>query len=317
MKQRSTVSVLLGAAVAGFGWWTYSGPFRWLAEWQLAVFGQYYDFYTFVILSIAIATGLDQIGRAVLRYPTGREHATKPAWIQELEAQPLYFHRLLWGGVGILGVGAWMAWTSNSAERNGLCRLPLDTLEAGEERASDWVQVSGHLLWDDCWGWGDEFSPEYYVPVVSSSWRRGDPVTVFALYSESEAEQAEDFATVQGMVCLTGPVQAAFEEQGPAPAEGAFVVDLNRSPSSHRTFALPLMLIGLLMTVGSLFLYNSQPEQDPFAALALNEPAEPQPHDAETSQPPAKDWTSPPDADTGCENVVQEWLKAHNMPGRT
>jgi hypothetical protein len=332
VKQFSTTAVLLGAAVAGFCWWTYSGPYRWLAEWQLATFGHYYDFYTFLFLSIAISAGLDQIGRALLRQTTGREQATKPAWMQELEAQPAYFHRFLWGGVGLLAVGAWMAWTSNSAERDGLCRLPLESLEAGQERTSDWVQVAGKLLWDDCCGWGDEYSPEYYVPVVSSSWRRGDPVTVYALYSRSEAEQAEDFATVQGMVPLTGlpgPVQTAFEEEGPIPAEGAFVVDLNRSPSSHRAFAIPLMLIGLLMTVGSLFLYKPQPEQtDPNSAITLNDPAEPQAnaalalsepihpqaHDAERT---ARDWNEPPATESGCDAEVQEWLKSHNMQART
>jgi hypothetical protein len=320
VKQPSSISVLFGAGVAGFCWWTYSGPYRWLAEWQLSTFGHYYRFYTFVLLAIGISAGITQVVRAVRQFTGAGEENAMPAWWRELESHPPRFYQMLAGGVVLLVLGACSAWSSASSERAGLCRIPLSLLESGEKRTSDWVQITGTLLWEDCWVWEDGALETWYVPIVSADWRPGDPATAFARFTTAEAEAAGEIETVKGMVEQTGmpgPIEAGFEEDGPPPADGAFVVNANETPSSNRLLHFALMLLGLGMTVGSLFVYESQPEfVDAAVALDPVEPdeaAKPQP--ANTRRGAATtlmDW-SPPDAESDCDAEVQAWLKAHNM----
>lgn len=325
MKQLSPIAVLFGAGIAGFCWWTYSGPYRWLAEWEINSFGHYYRFYTFLLLAMAISAGADQVVRVVRRSIGHGDDSSMPAWWRALEAQTPQFFQMLTGGVILLVLGAYSAWSSSSAERAGLCRIPLSRLESGQERTSDWVQVTGTLLWEDCWGWKDGAAEVYYVPVVSADWRPGDPATAFARFTEAEAQAASDFETVQGMVEQTGmpgPIEAGFEDDGPPPADAAFVVNVNETPSSRRMLHFVVMLFGLGMAVGSLLVYKPRPDfVDLDVALEPDEPNEPaDPRPAETRRGSATtltDWTPRDESDASCDNAVQEWLKAHNMQDRS
>ena len=52
-------------ALAGYWWWSYSGPFRWIAERQLQWFGSYEESITFVLTAAIAFAPLLVVGAAV------------------------------------------------------------------------------------------------------------------------------------------------------------------------------------------------------------------------------------------------------------
>src|SRR5437763_12762643 len=51
--------------LAGYWWWSYSGPFRWIAERQLQWFGSYAESITFVVTAAVAFAPLLVVGAAV------------------------------------------------------------------------------------------------------------------------------------------------------------------------------------------------------------------------------------------------------------
>jgi hypothetical protein len=247
------------AGLAALCWFTYSGPYRWLAERQMQYFDHYYAFYTWVftmlVLMIPVLGGLeiarrlgfvasstltpDQTRRA------GYDHA---AQFQRFRAP---FVLLVLGGTFLfLGGRDWL----RAQGGKQLEQLSAAVLEGGKQPASTWLEVAqGKSVWDAAITWTSDKSTVTYVPFVSAAYKGGPVGAVLKLNNDELPGAKKDppsFKGVRDELGLPGPVAAAYTDAGLNLAHVLVLhvgVDPARDAESGRLFALiglAVMLLG-------------------------------------------------------------------------
>ena len=258
----SALVVVAGAATV-YWFVTYSGPYRWLAEWQLHLLGEYSVTLTVLVVLVGALLGavlpaaiLAQVIARARESDVDPEAAARKAAEASARAEAATawmmrrFYRLvaatLAAGMVVVGlyfaVSGWLA-----GER---IALDIAALERGDKPASRYVELYGVLLVDEAVGVqrGHGGTVKIYIPVVSETWRPGQPVRA---YLETQRQAAElptgRYEGMLGIGPLPGVAQTALTDRGLAPPDEYWVLDHRQKPDSQTYLGLVLLVWGILL----------------------------------------------------------------------
>ena len=256
------ILMCLCGALAGYWWWSYSGPFRWIAERQLQWFGSYEESITFILTAAVAFAPLLVVGWAVkkLGFAAPAKPQTQPgesSWGMKWGHYAVSGFFLLIGLiVGGIGVSEYVRATRESRSTP----FTLIDIEAGKKVDRLWVEVEGKPLLDLAGGMNSSGGERAYVPVVSENWKRGQPIWVYLEVAEHQMDATlkAPRGKYQGMVSLgglPGMVREDFKRRGLMPAEGYVMIDYQEGPEKKLGGAYFLLVTGgaiCLFAVGLL-----------------------------------------------------------------
>jgi hypothetical protein len=263
-KMGKLLALVLGAASLGitFYWmFTYSGPYRTLAELQLKWIGSYEPKLTFLLVLSGLILGLLGTAttikllfrgaeRPVPGMPTalmatpGIAPAAIPApaiqvvarWQQNVRYAVLYAAPLV-----LFGLGAYTFY--NGTHAGTLRQLSAADFQGGKLPSHIvYADVRGHLA-------GHYISKDdyLYIPMASEN-NAASPVQLLVGVQENETRkylhrEADGTFRVRGIADkrLEGDVKYAFEKNGTSMADTVWVVHAGRAPSDDRTMGLSVM----------------------------------------------------------------------------
>jgi hypothetical protein len=186
------VCFTLGAAYAGYAWYSYSGPFKWLAELQLKWFGEYEIQLTFLLTLVLMILPAGLLGPKGFRRWYWRGAQAEP--VSE-ESRTVRIRRqskvilalgLLSFPLG-LGTGLIARWVWKEA-----VLTPLDLRGSLSSPQSNYVQLTGWVQTHWVYRYSEEIGGkrEYaVVPVTETAWVRSSPVRYFVQTSSNRAFQ--------------------------------------------------------------------------------------------------------------------------------
>lgn len=231
---------LFAVVVAGWGWWTYRGPYRWVAELQILLFDAYYLQVTFVFSMLLVGLpGAWAIGRW--------ERARGTAEASPAGAWSLSPYWILLLPLGSLAVGAYQY---AQVSRLRLQATTASELQWGHVPSSRWIAIEGRPLPEAAICTNETYSQECYVPLVSPEWTPVVPIGAFIhLRGSPESLKPGSFQGTASYTRLPGPVRVAYERSQLGPPHPSHVVlDLGAGPQGVHEHALIFLWIGALTT---------------------------------------------------------------------
>lgn len=240
------------AAIATLGitlYWTftYTGPYRYLAESQIRWFGYYEPKLTAAV----IVLGFLLLAAAINVVSGGAPRADATAVPvrnvrNSLRPQPWLEHARYAGPLIVVGLGGWFY--LNGTQARDLQQWNAADFESGKLHSRIlYGDVRGHL------GTMYLSKEDYlYIP-MSSQAGGGSPVRLVVGVNEKDADnhmhaEADGSVTVRGVVDkgLRGDVRYAFEKNGMAVADTVWVVHVGRAPSDDRMIGAIMAAIGVV-----------------------------------------------------------------------
>lgn len=249
------------AAITSYWMFTYTGPYRYLAELQIKWLGEYNVAATFMIVAFGWAV-LAAIVFAILRLsrfglpkdmtPRWREfkHAARHQDI--FAAMPPPWVRLRLGRFVILltclGMAAWFFF-------NGAAAGPLQQLDAADfqsgkvHRQVVFADVRGRINQNYLMNEHDEV----YIPMTGST---DPPAQVHVLVATTRSQmrkrirgEADGTFTVRGIAnkWLPADIKYAFTKNGYNLADSVWVVRAGDSPSGDKQIALIMVAVGIVL----------------------------------------------------------------------
>jgi hypothetical protein len=256
------VALMAGVVALTAYWWaSYSGLYRWLAEWQLARSGSYEVQLTGVVTLLALLVpalviiaiiGAGREGERGQAHADGLVAAEKArrertnAWLREHRRRLTF----LLAGVALTGVGAFTIGSGLLAGE----RVQLDAaaLEGGGAAPGRYVDLTGRILAADAVAVSSSHGRDtVYLPVVSAP---GAPVRVYlktplawvrSHRREIASGRYEGLLDPQG---LPGVAVTAFTQRGHPPAESYWVLEHLETPARKIAAGRFTLLLGLAMT---------------------------------------------------------------------
>jgi hypothetical protein len=196
-------------AYVGYEWYSYTGFYRLLAEWQLSTFGSYSGNITFAaplaVLMIPGAVLAELLGLGPkFKLKLG---ALEPG-IRAL-ASP---RRLLTAGLVLAAASAGTGWYCYS-KTTGIVAYETFDLSKGNAPLSDHVTITGvaHPEY-----WVETYSDNLYMPITAADWQRGDPLVYF-MKTHSGRRGTLDLSYATGPVPLTAEPGVLIENGLPGP----------------------------------------------------------------------------------------------------
>jgi hypothetical protein len=261
----------LAILCVSFYWmFTYSGPYRSLAEWQLKWLGSYSPDLTLVLIAMGLLVGLLAIAKTIKLIFRGAERpisemptppisrpavgsSTTPAptgdvavrWLQSFRLAMIYVAPLI-----VVGLGAFSYY--NGTREGNLQQLSAADFETGKvEARALYADVHGHLsqsyISDD-----DSYA---YIPMLSEEKAVG-PVRLMVGINSGDMQkylhrEADGAVSVRGVADkgLPSDLRYAFEKNGVAVADPVWVVHAGRNPSSDRKTGVLVMGFGAVLGV--------------------------------------------------------------------
>lgn len=278
-KNSKVMAVAMFAAVGITLYWafTYSGPYRYLAELQLKWVGYYVPKLTviLIILGFLLIAGAIKVvlrgaerpvpGSAIAPVVAGpvKNSAVPQPWLQYVGyAAPLI----------VVGFGGWMYF--NGTQAGNLQQLAALDFESGKLHSRVvFADVRGHLS-------GTYLSKEnyLYIPMYTDS-NGKSPVQLVVGVNEKDANkrlhaEVDGSITVRGIADkgLEGDVKYAFEKNGMAVADTVWVVHAGREPSDDRMAGIIMMAIGVGLA-GLFFAIDSYKKRKNAAVTPVQIPA--------------------------------------------
>ena len=242
---------------------TYTGPFKWMAELQLNWIGSYSEKLTFVftmfLLLIPAAVIWKLVESAIKKLGPGiaPPPAQSPAVAPGTVAAPVktefgFGGFLLFVGAIALGIGIFMYWRGATAGE--LTAVAAKDLEEGRKPASSYLSIEGTALWKEMISF-KKTSTDHYVAVISPAWKPGE-VAVYLECRDNDIPPVPQMgaATYTGLTAvggLPGPVRVEFEKGLLRPKDGYVVLVLKDDPQRLKDFGKWPLLIGAgLLVVG-------------------------------------------------------------------
>jgi len=270
------------AAIAMVGitlYWTftYSGPYRYLAELQVKWFGYYVPKLTAMVIILgflAIAGVIKVVLRGAERPVPGPANgpvaavpvvnaAVPQPWLQYVRyAAPLI----------VVGIGGWLYF--NGTQAGVLQQLTAVDFESGKLHSRIvYADVRGHLS-------RTYLSKENYLYIPMYTEASGkSPVRLVVGVNEKDANkrlhgEADGSVTVRGIADkgLEGDVKYAFEKNGIAVADPVWVVHAGRAPGDDRIAGTIMMAIGVVLA-GLFFAVDSYKKRKSAAMRPVQIPA--------------------------------------------
>jgi hypothetical protein len=235
-------------ALGAYWWWSYSGLYRLLAEWQLHTFHSHYPKYTGVVelllcmipvvIAIQIIGGLREKERSPADAAAQAEsYAARSArtsnWLQS------HRRRLIGLVVTAMAAVAGVYFTALGLLAGDRVSVDAGAIEKGERPGGRYVELTGRPLVDDAVSVSEEgrsSSAKIYIPVVSAEWQPGQPVRFYLETRRSLLEsQREEVASgrYEGMLSandLPGVAITALAEDGHPAPEQYWVLDYQETP---------------------------------------------------------------------------------------
>ena len=262
-KNSRLAAVAVAAMVGITLYWTftYSGPYRYLAELQLKWMGYYVPKLTAMLIILgflAIAGVIKVILRGAERPVPGPANgpvaavpvtntAVPQPWLQYVRyAAPLI----------VVGIGGWMYF--NGTQAGGLQQLTAIDFGSGKlQSRMVYADVRGHLS-------RTYLSKESYLYIPMYTEANGKaPVRLVVGVNERDANkrlhaEADGSVIVRGIADkgLEGDVKYAFEKNGMSVADTVWVVHAGRAPGDDRMAGTIMMAIGVALA-GLFFAVDS------------------------------------------------------------
>lgn len=291
-KMGKLLALALGVPLLGitFYWmFTYSGPYRYLAELQLKWLGSYSPELTAVLVLSGLFLGLLVIAGAIKLLFRGAERpvpgmptapiatpATAPTAIPESAIQVaerskrnVRYALLYAAPLVLLGMGAYTYY--NGTHEGNLQQLSAADFQSGKLQARVvYADVRGHL--NDFYIIDEDYY--HYIPMTSTA-RITGPVHILAGIQENEMSkyahrEADGTFTVRGIVDkgLRGDLKYAFEKNGIAVADPVWVLHAGHDPSDDRAIGLIVMGCGVAFA-GFVFGWESYRKRKRAASQAV------------------------------------------------
>jgi hypothetical protein len=270
-KMGKLVALALGVASLGitFYWmFTYSGPYRALAELQLKWIGSYERNLTcllvlsgliFGLLSIAAAIKLLFRGaeRPVPGIPTAPTAIPQPAiQLSERYQRNVRYAVMFATPLIVVGMGAYSYY--NGTQAGSLQQLSAADFQSGKVQSHIvYADVRGHLS-------GHYMSKNNYLYIPMASEKgSASPVQLLVGVNDNDKRkylhrEADGTFLVRGIADkgVEGDVKYAFEKNGTSMADTVWVVHAGRAPSDDRRMGLSVMGFGVVFA-GLLFAWQS------------------------------------------------------------
>jgi hypothetical protein len=176
-KTGGTIYVAACFAYAGYEWYSYTGIYRWAAEWQMSTFGSYSPKLAFVasLLVLILPVG---VPAKLLGWDMKTRGA--PFSLRDLLAA-LSPRVLLAAGLMLLAVAAGAGWWWDEVNAN--VTFEVFDLSNGPMPRSTHVTMTGVAHPEYLVEFGDKSDNsarrDHYIPVTAESWRRSDPLVYF------------------------------------------------------------------------------------------------------------------------------------------
>jgi len=277
-KNSRLAAVAVAAMVGITLYWTftYSGPYRYLAELQLKWMGYYVPKLTAMVIILgflAIAGVIKVILRGaempvpgangpVAAVPVTNKAVPQP-WLQYVRyAAPLI----------VVGIGGWMYF--NGTQAGGLQQLTAIDFGSGKlQSRMVYADVRGHLS-------RTYLSKESYLYIPMYTEANGKaPVRLVVGVNERDANkrlhaEADGSVIVRGIADkgLEGDVKYAFEKNGMSVADTVWVVHAGRAPGDDRMAGTIMMAIGVALA-GLFFAVDSYKKRKNAAMRPVQIPA--------------------------------------------
>ena len=242
------VAVMVGITL--YWTFTYSGPYRYLAELQIKWFGYYVPKLTAIVIILGfllIAGAIKVVLRGAERTVPGPANAPDEGSNVKAAAVPQPWLRYVryCAPLIVVGFGGWMYF--NGTQAGSLQQLTAADFESGRLQSRIvYADVRGYLS-------GMYLSKENYLYIPMYADANGkSPVKLVVGVNEKDANQrlhaeADGRVTVRGIADkgLEGDVKYAFEKNGMAVADPVWVVHVGRAPADDRVAGVIMMAIGV------------------------------------------------------------------------
>ncbi len=253
-NQKNKAGLTLAAAMVALTlYWTftYSGPYRYLAELQLKWFGVYYSEATAIVIILGllgIGLGIKFLFRGAERPVPGTVSATGKAPEATATAPEPWLRYFRYGALLVpFGFGGWTYY--NGTHAGSLQQLTAVDFQNGKLQAHlVYADVRGHLS-------GTYLSKEHYLYIPMSAEQNAvAPVQLVVGVNEKEMRkymhrEPDGTFIVRGVADkgLEGDVKYAFEKNGVTVGESVWVVHAGRDPSGDKMFGLVMMGVGIVV----------------------------------------------------------------------
>lgn len=251
-KQTSKAGLALAMAMVGLTlYWafTYSGPYRYLAELQLKWFRVYYPELTAMVVILGLLgvfLAIKLLFRGAERTVPGTPTASANISATNTASHERWLPYLRYAFLLVpFGMGGYMYY--NGTHAGILQQLNAVDFQSGNLQARVlYTEVRGHLN-------GPYLSKDRYryIPMASEENRTG-PVQLVVGIDENQMQkymrrEADGTFSVRGVADkgLEGDVKFAFEKNGIAVADPVWVVHAGRNPQEDKMFGLIAIGIGI------------------------------------------------------------------------
>jgi len=244
------------AAYMGYSWYTYSGLYRLIVEWQLETFGSFSVKMTMLAMTLTLLVPIAIAGRLL----GGPNLMKKPDFAQAQSSPGLT--ALL--GLFLLAAGAGVGWFAYQKSQETITYEPVD-LAAGQQPSKQHVVLTGiarteYLMQYETKSSGTS-TVHTYFPLTSSTWRRGEPLVYFLktgataympeggsrMVAFSRTTPPFKMTTQQALLVrngLPGPIGEAYRKNNIAIADPPIVLDVSPG-ADFETYAIAAVACAL------------------------------------------------------------------------
>lgn len=232
----------IATAAAAYSAWVYVGPYRWVAEGEMAVFGAYEVKITFLVAMMLIYAALGLVGTQIAAFQSDVSGRTE-APVTDLRDTAAYrfllsgFGQFVLIAAGFVVVGAYQYITGvtiGAREQVALTSLEAQSIKPPTGR---WWQIDGEPMPEEAQLWEENHSKNYYVPLVSKSWKPGTPVRVVLLVKGLDFERLKKTRpAITGLIDPSGLSSQVIEhwQSDTAPVDSStMLLAFNDSPEKR------------------------------------------------------------------------------------
>lgn len=250
-SKMATLAALAFTGVTLYWMFTYSGPYRYLAELQLKWFGSYVPKLTALVIILGLmgsAATIKFIMKGAERSVPGAPRTTAATIAAANRAPEPWLGYFRYAVLIVpFGLGGWTYY--NGTHAGNLQQLNAVDFQSGK--------LQGHLVYANVRGHlsGSYLSKDHYLYIpMASEVNAAAPVRLVVGVNENEMRkymrrEEDGTFSVRGVADkgLEGDVKNAFEKNGITVAEPVWVVHAGRDPSSDRMFGLVMMGLGIVV----------------------------------------------------------------------
>jgi len=258
---------------------TYTGPFRYLAELQL----KWFHFYSPKLTAMIIAFGLILSAGLAKKLLQGAEKAVPgptpgvpaPGSLPKValtQTQPWAQYVRMAAPLVVIGLGGWTYF--NGTQAGSLQELNASDFQNGTLNSRIvYADVKGHLS-------ATYLGKDHYLYIpMSSDAKTNSPVQLLVGVDENQTHkylhrEADGSFTVRGVADkgLAGDLKYAFEKNGIAVADPVWVVHTGREPGGDKKFGMIMVVVGIALG-GFLYGLESYRKKKNAAPRPLQAPA--------------------------------------------